>query len=90
MSRLATVALVVPAFPAVATAGETISGPAEVINGNTLRVGGVKVRLHGIDAPELNQTCWDDRGEFPCSNRAKWKLGIIINGTRLQILNSIS
>lgn len=32
-------------------------GGAEVIDGNTLVVGGQRVRLFGIDAPDLEQTC---------------------------------
>jgi endonuclease YncB( thermonuclease family) len=34
-----------------------ISGPATVVNGNVLSIGGVEVRLFGIDAPELFQSC---------------------------------
>lgn len=37
-------------------------GAAEVLDGNTLLVGGQTVRLFGIDAPELNQTCdWPEK-----------------------------
>jgi endonuclease YncB( thermonuclease family) len=32
----------------------TISGPARVIDGDTLKIGDTKVRLNGIDAAELN------------------------------------
>ena len=34
-----------------------VSGPATVLDGNTLRVAGAELRLFGIDAPELFQTC---------------------------------
>ena len=34
-----------------------LSGPAAVIDGDTLDVGGQRVRLEGIDAPEMAQTC---------------------------------
>jgi endonuclease YncB( thermonuclease family) len=33
-------------------------GPAKVIDGDTIVVAGELVRLHGIDAPELDQTFW--------------------------------
>jgi endonuclease YncB( thermonuclease family) len=46
----------------VQAAAETLSGPAEVIDGDTLAVEGRKIRLFGIDAPELRQTC-DRNGE---------------------------
>jgi endonuclease YncB( thermonuclease family) len=35
----------------------TFSGTASAVDGDTLRVGGVKTRLWGIDAPEGSQTC---------------------------------
>ncbi|MEC3860368.1 thermonuclease family protein [Mesobacterium sp. TK19101] len=34
-----------------------VSGPIRVIDGDTLDVGGTRVRLHGIDAPERDQMC---------------------------------
>ena len=40
-----------------------VSGAIRVIDGDTLDVGGVRVRLHGIDAPELGQTCTSARGQ---------------------------
>jgi endonuclease YncB( thermonuclease family) len=33
------------------------SGPATVLDGNTIEVGGARLRLHGIDAPDLDQPC---------------------------------
>ena len=42
-----------------------------IIDGDTIRLGKVKVRLHGIDAPEADQTCRNARGEaYPCGKRA--------------------
>ena len=38
-------------------AAESISGRVAVVDGDTFRVGGATVRLHGIDAPEQDQTC---------------------------------
>lgn len=34
-------------------------GPTRVADGDSLEVGGIRVRLVGIDAPELHQTCRD-------------------------------
>lgn len=46
------------------------AGPAVVIDGDSLIVGGVEVRLHGVDAPEWDQTCWNaDRVAYPCGRR---------------------
>ena len=37
---------------------DRLTGPARVIDGDTIVVAGQLVRLHGIDAPELDQTFW--------------------------------
>ncbi len=48
-----------------------ITGRATVTDGDTLRVGGARIRLHGIDAPESAQTCADARGRrYPCGRDA--------------------
>jgi endonuclease YncB( thermonuclease family) len=56
------------------------AGPARVIDGDTLRVGGVTVRLSGIDAPERGQTC--DRGSqaWDCGAFAARRLADLIGG----------
>lgn len=41
---------------------ETSSGAIRVIDGDTMDVGGTRIRLHGIDAPEASQTCQTDQG----------------------------
>lgn len=53
------------ASPAVADID--FSGVVRVIDGDTLDVGGVRVRVHGIDAPEVGQPCTSDRlGVYDC------------------------
>ncbi|MFN7308848.1 MAG: thermonuclease family protein, partial [Acetobacteraceae bacterium] len=39
-----------------------LQGEARAIDGDTLQVGDTRLRLHGIDAPELRQTCEDSAG----------------------------
>ena len=34
-----------------------ISGPAYVVDGDTIKINGKKIRLSGIDAPEIKQKC---------------------------------
>lgn len=54
-------AFVLAAFPLVASAD--LSGSVRVIDADTWDVGGTRVRLHGIDAPELDQTCTRASGQ---------------------------
>ncbi|MCF2871929.1 thermonuclease family protein [Octadecabacter sp. G9-8] len=44
-----------------------VAGVVRVIDGDTFDVGDARVRIHGIDAPEVDQTCTSDqRGEWAC------------------------
>lgn len=68
-------------LPAAATAN-VIEGRAEVIDGDSLRVGGTEVRLFGVDAPEFTQTCASDGAPVACGAMAKEALeGLIGGGT---------
>ena len=42
---------------AAGAAGAAISRKASVTDGDTLKVGPERIRLHGIDAPESAQSC---------------------------------
>jgi len=56
-----------------------ISARASVIDGDTLRVGGERIRLLGIDAPELSQTCRDEAGrEWLCGREARDRLNALV------------
>ena len=46
--------------PGVSAWTADLSGRARVIDGDTLDVGGTRVRLHGVDAPEAGQSCFTD------------------------------
>ena len=59
--------------------GATTTGTARVIDGDTIVVGDVKVRLEGIDAPELGQTCgggW--LASWPCGQEAASHLSRLV------------
>src|SRR6056297_1761545 len=53
--------IVLSLFPVASTA-QGFGGPVRVVDGDTLDVAGMRVRLHGIDAPELGQTCTNADG----------------------------
>jgi endonuclease YncB( thermonuclease family) len=50
--------------------GRDVTGFADPVDGDSLRLAGREVRLRGIDAPELRQTCRRDGGEWPCGREA--------------------
>ena len=56
-------------LPGIAQA-QAIAGPATAIDGDSLEVGGIAVRLFGIDAPEARQTCQRGGAEWACGEAA--------------------
>jgi endonuclease YncB( thermonuclease family) len=75
MALRATLACLFLTAPAAAA---PISGPGVSIDGDSLRVGQIEIRLHGIDAPELTQSC--NRGGQPwtCGEAAADQLSKLI------------
>lgn len=50
---------------------EAAQGAATVNDGDTLTVSGERIRLVGIDAPELDQACEREGGTYPCGRLSK-------------------
>jgi endonuclease YncB( thermonuclease family) len=53
---LAAFAIIAVWLPAALVLAD-ITGPATVIDGDTIDIEGRRIRLYGIDAPESRQTC---------------------------------
>jgi endonuclease YncB( thermonuclease family) len=67
--------------PAVAA---TLAGQADIIDGDTIKVGGIPVRLYGIDAPEGRQTCERDGNTYACGKEATKALANLVAGQTVQ------
>jgi endonuclease YncB( thermonuclease family) len=59
---------------------ETSSGIATVVDGDSLRMGQKRIRLEGIDAPELAQTCISGGRVVNCGRQARDHLRALISG----------
>lgn len=63
--------LAAPRSEAARSDAALLSGPARVLDGDTLNIGGVRVRLEGIDAPEHGQICGQrGGGTWNCGSAA--------------------
>ena len=65
-----------------------ISGNAQIIDGDTIKINSKKIRLHGIDAPEFKQMCkkpyltiifFNFTKDYPCGKISTQKLQKKIN-----------
>ncbi|MFC6491117.1 thermonuclease family protein [Nitratireductor sp. GCM10026969] len=69
---LTVVALVAAQFDRKAM--RALSGPVRIADGDSLVIEGERIRLHGIDAPELGQSCRRDEAAYDCGRRARQEL----------------
>ena len=74
-------ALAMILIPAAALAD--ISGPARVIDGDTIEIQDQRFRLHGIDAPERGQTCMLQGRRYPCGIDATESLRKLVRGKQV-------
>lgn len=59
------------------------SAQTRVVDGDTLDVGGVRIRLADIDAPEHGQRCQSKAGLWSCGDAATKALSALIAGTSI-------
>jgi endonuclease YncB( thermonuclease family) len=67
-------------FLSFGLSAQTLSGPARVVDGDTLEVQGQRIRLHGVDAPELSQTCQRKGSPYHCGAVSLVRLKELIDG----------
>ena len=71
--------------PALAAEQARITGTASIIDGDTIDIGPVRIRLHGIDAPEAGQRCGKvNGGTWPCGDEAIRRLAELIEGKQIE------
>lgn len=61
-----------------------IVGPARVIDGDSLVVGGVEIRLYGIDAPESHQICSRAGLPWACGSSATSAMRALVDGREVR------
>jgi endonuclease YncB( thermonuclease family) len=80
---LATAALLM----AVSTSAQApIYGTARVADGDTLTLGDTRIRLFGIDAPELDQTCSKEGAKWQCGMEATARLKRLVAGKNVRCI----
>lgn len=62
---------------------QVLTGTASAADGDSLVVGSQRVRLFGIDAPELDQTCQTGGNAWQCGADAKRRLNELVAGQRV-------
>lgn len=58
--------------------GETMSGVARAADGDTLTLDGHRIRLAGIDTPEMMQVCKRDGSDWRCGVAARSRLAELL------------
>ena len=75
------IALILTILLPMSAAQADITGKPRVVDGDTIHINQTKIRLHGIDAPEMKQTCRTSEGkEQMCGVLAKQALQRLVQG----------
>lgn len=77
-------ALVLYLMLAAPVGAVTLSGQARVVDGDTLVIAGERIRLFGIDAPELRQRCDPSGRNWACG---EWAAEVLEDLTAQGVLN---
>lgn len=80
MMRILSLMLFLMAISAPVSAQSSMSGTAQAKDGDGLSLSGIAIRLYGIDAPELAQTCNRRGVTWACGEEAKSQLQALVEG----------
>lgn len=80
-SQFITLILAASAAPVSA---QVYTGTAHAIDGDTLSMTGIEVRLLGIDAPEAKQSCTRNGIEWPCGIEAHKRLAALVDTKQIR------
>jgi endonuclease YncB( thermonuclease family) len=76
LSKIICLLCLIPFLPAHAA---DLTGKARIVDGDTIWIGKTKIRLHGIDAPEMSQECRQQDGStYLCGVASTDALRILI------------
>ena len=67
---------------------KTINGKPRIIDGDTIHIKSNKIRLHGIDAPEIKQTCEIDNEDWNCGKQSTKELKNLINNQNVECITN--
>ena len=63
----------------------SVAGKTRLLDGDTIEISGQVVRLHGIDAPESGQDCYDGSNRaYDCGKQAQKALQSLIRGAHVR------
>ena len=60
--------------------GADVTGSVRVTDGDSIKIGNTRVRLHGIDAPEKKQSCKRNSHTWRCGSEATSRLRGMLDG----------
>lgn len=61
-------------------AAQDITGQPQIVDGDSIKIAGERISLHGIDAPERRQACRRDGEAYSCGIEATAALSALISG----------
>jgi len=75
------------AWPAWGQSDRPIAGIAQAQDGDSLEIGGTRIRLFGIDAPEFDQSCTKGGAQWACGAEAADRLSRLVTGREVRCTN---